>query len=612
MLNIFSVGRLGLAFVRHVGLPVLERVIEMHPKRNSFRTPSVGHWTTGDTDLDWFLNQMDQNSEQGDSLSGIISFALKQAIGLLHSAQRNEQDFKRVLQQLARTEGKINGIDQDLDRVLNQLLKELNDPKARASEGMRRSAETQYSNGEINPALHSLNLALDRSHSPTDFAAHRSRGYIYLLEKENYAQALNDFLEASVSALREAAAGPDAAKALRMAIAVECYLCAAIAAYSLNQIDKAMQICEEILKLDPDLQPAHYLRARCFARKGNDASAAKALKQAIIGAVGICPGQGGFAGDLSYYLLALEDPLLRALPQVKSLLQQMKQAIGQLKQRESIADRFEVITVDQQGQEIARSPKKTYPLREALDNQHWLEVVDIPGGEFLMGSPATEDQRESNEGPQHLVTIQPFWMGKYLVTQGQWRIVAGLPKVNRNLNPYPAKFEGKNRPVERITWHEAVEFCDRLTQKTGREHRLPSEAEWEYACRAGTTTPFHFGKTITSDLANYDADYTYAFAPTGEYQWQTTEVGRFPANAFGLYDMHGNVWEWCADYWHNTYDGAPIDGSAWITGGDETLRPLRGGSWDSIPRQCRSAFRYWLSVEHKTQFTGFRVVCSSV
>jgi formylglycine-generating enzyme required for sulfatase activity len=141
---------------------------------------------------------------------------------------------------------------------------------------------------------------------------------------------------------------------------------------------------------------------------------------------------------------------------------------------------------------------------------------------------------------------------------------------------------------------------------------LPSEAEWEYACRAGTTTPFHFGKTITSDLANYDADYTYAFAPTGEYQWQTTEVGRFPANAFGLYDMHGNVWEWCADYWHNTYDGAPIDGSAWITGGDETLRPLRGGSWDSIPRQCRSAFRYWLSVEHKTQFTGFRVVCSSV
>src|SRR4028119_1326205 len=138
-----------------------------------------------------------------------------------------------------------------------------------------------------------------------------------------------------------------------------------------------------------------------------------------------------------------------------------------------------------------------------------LEMVLIPGGTFLMGSPADELERKSSEEPQHQVTLKLFFIGKYSVTQAQWKAVADLPQVNTKLDPDPSRFKGENRPVERVSWYDAVEFCDRLSQKTGRQYRLPSEAEWEYACRAGTTTPFHFGETITPALANYDGNYTY-------------------------------------------------------------------------------------------------------
>ncbi len=166
-----------------------------------------------------------------------------------------------------------------------------------------------------------------------------------------------------------------------------------------------------------------------------------------------------------------------------------------------------------------------------------------------------------------------------------------MPKIQRDLNGDPSEFKGDNRPVERVSWNDAVEFCQRLSQQTGQDYRLPSEAEWEYACRAGTKTPFHFGETLDSSLANYNATETYGEGVKGEYRKQTTNVGVFPANAFGLYDMHGNVWEWCADCWHENYKDAPTDGSVWLADNLSDRRIVRGGSWCYLPRYCRSAYR---------------------
>ena len=196
--------------------------------------------------------------------------------------------------------------------------------------------------------------------------------------------------------------------------------------------------------------------------------------------------------------------------------------------------------------------------------------------------------------------VPEFFMGKYPVTQAQWRFVAELPQVKEELKPDPSRFKGAERPVEQITWYEVVEFCDRLSVHTDRAYRLPSEAEWEYACRAGTTTPFHFGETITTDLANYrGTDWkeqgwsgSYGEGPKGEYREETTPVQHFGiANAFGLCDMHGNLYEWCADHWHGSYEGAPEDGSAWLSDKDNARRVIRGGSWLNDPRYCRSAYR---------------------
>jgi formylglycine-generating enzyme required for sulfatase activity len=253
---------------------------------------------------------------------------------------------------------------------------------------------------------------------------------------------------------------------------------------------------------------------------------------------------------------------------------------------------------------------------EDLGNGVQLEMVAIPEGNFIMGSPADEPERRENESPQHEVTIAPFYMGKYPVTQAQWQAVAALPQINRELKVEPSYFKGKNLPVEGVSWYDTQEFCDRLSRKTGKPYRLPSEAEWEYACRAGTTTPFHFGETITSELANYDANYTYGSGVKGTYREKTTEVGSFGvANAFGLYDMHGLVWEWCADHWHENYDGATTNGSAWIDSGsdnDNRLRLLRGGSWCDNPANCRCAIRYTFYPDFNHYYIGFRVVCVGV
>ena len=245
-----------------------------------------------------------------------------------------------------------------------------------------------------------------------------------------------------------------------------------------------------------------------------------------------------------------------------------------------------------------------------------LRMMLIPAGTFLMGSPEGELERADDEGPQHEVTLSQFFMAKYPVTQAQWRVVANLPQVKQTLEPDPSSFKGDLRPVEQVSWYDAVEFCDRLTRHTNRQYRLPSEAEWEYACRAGTTTPFHFGETLSTDYANYNgADENYgAYGPgtRGEYRQETTPIDHFEgANAYGLTNMHGNVWEWCQDHWHSNYDGAPTDGSAWIEGGDLSYRVRRGGSWDYYPRFCRSASRGSNYPGNRLYYFGFRVCCAA-
>jgi len=270
---------------------------------------------------------------------------------------------------------------------------------------------------------------------------------------------------------------------------------------------------------------------------------------------------------------------------------------------------------------LAKSQPKLSHLQsftEDLGNGVNLEMIAIPGGTFTMGAPETEPQSHDNQRPQHLVTIQPFLIGKYAITQAQWKAVAKLPKIGFDLKPDPSYWKGNNRPVEDVYWYDAVEFCARLSENTGHNYRLPSEAEWEYACRAGTTTPFYFGETINTNQVNYE----------GQYQKHTTDVGSFPPNAFGLYDMHGNVMEWCADPWHDSYyNGAPTDGSVWdenssdnryknylnyllvCTNDFKRSRLLRGGWYrtDAPSSTWRMGCRAWGDGGCK----GFRVVCAS-
>ncbi|MEH1920280.1 SUMF1/EgtB/PvdO family nonheme iron enzyme [Nostoc sp.] len=268
---------------------------------------------------------------------------------------------------------------------------------------------------------------------------------------------------------------------------------------------------------------------------------------------------------------------------------------------------FEVVTIDTQGIETKRYFKQAEYFIESLADGIVLEIVSIGSGKFQMGAPQDESESLEDERPQHIVTLKPFCMGKYPITQAQWRVIAKLPKIKRCLKVEPSCFKGDNLPVERVSWHDAQEFCERLSRQTRRKYRLPSEAEWEYACRAQTSTPFHFGKIITPNLANYCGhnENIHTF-----YYQQTIEVGSFPANAFGLCDMHGLVWEWCADYEHEDYQGAPLDGSVWLNDGNEEYRILRGGSWDSSPNCCRSASRFSEMASVTDSRFGFRVVCT--
>lgn len=244
-----------------------------------------------------------------------------------------------------------------------------------------------------------------------------------------------------------------------------------------------------------------------------------------------------------------------------------------------------------------------------------LAMANLPAGRFVMGALPREREQDADEIPKHLVCLNAFALGRYPITQSQWRVVAEeLEQIDYKLDPYKSQFKGFGHPVEGVSWLEAREFCQRLSIYTRRTYNLPSESQWEYACRAGTATHFHCGDRLTAEMANYDCEGYYGSGPKNKYRLGTTPVGIFGvANAFGLYDMHGNVAEWCEDHYHQSYEGAPTDGTAWVDDipSDQGNRVLRGGSWSVLQWYCRSAARFELEPNNSyLGFTGFRVTCS--
>ncbi|NCR41614.1 MAG: formylglycine-generating enzyme family protein [Microcystis aeruginosa W13-11] len=239
-------------------------------------------------------------------------------------------------------------------------------------------------------------------------------------------------------------------------------------------------------------------------------------------------------------------------------------------------------------------PINLTPFTEKLSNGVTLEMVNLLAGQFLMGSPDSDLDAKSEEKPQHQVKVNSFAIGKYPVTQAQYEAV---------MRNNPSRFQNNpQNPVEKVSWNDAQAFCQKLSQITGKTYRLPIEAEWEYACRAGTTTRFYFG-----DDANQLGDYAWY---VGNSQQTTHPVGQKKPNAWGLYDMSGNVWEWCEDNWHDSYENAPRDGSAWLRN-DNNYHIVRGGSWDFNPYYCRSASRIRFSPGFDFNYLGFRVACVS-
>ena len=299
---------------------------------------------------------------------------------------------------------------------------------------------------------------------------------------------------------------------------------------------------------------------------------------------------------------------------------------------------FDYATVDQKGTRLPTAKATASLFTETLTADIGLDMVAIQGATFLMGSPIYEPERRPNEGPQRQVTVSPFFIGAGPITQAQWAAVATAQpdKTSYGLQPFPSFFKGDGLPVESVTWNEADEFCRRLSEIAGRGYRLPSEAEWEYACRVGTTGPFNAGPTITTELANYCgaggavcgdnngrsiasdvydgvtyASGAYAQGPTGKFRGTTTPAGTFPPNRFGLYDMHGNVWEYCLDLASANYADSPSDGAAHLSGPSDGERVLRGGSWSHNPAICRSAYRDFIAPDNPgwQGRIGLRVVC---
>ena len=268
----------------------------------------------------------------------------------------------------------------------------------------------------------------------------------------------------------------------------------------------------------------------------------------------------------------------------------------------------------------ARSPGDVF-----RDCKSCPQMVVVPAGDYTMGSPSSEKDQRDDESPRHRVTIsKSFAVGKYEVTRDEFKeFVSNTGHLSgRGCNFWagekwkksdvyswrnPGFEQGEDDPVVCVNWNDAKAYVKWLSGETGHQYRLLSESEWEYVARAGTTAPFHFGRTISTDQANYDGEFAYESGQVGVYREKTLSVGSFPSNGFGLHDVHGNVWEWVEDCWHAGYAGAPKDGRAWTTGGDCTYHVLRGGSWTDLPRSLRAANRGGNETGFRYNFNGFRV-----
>jgi formylglycine-generating enzyme required for sulfatase activity len=278
---------------------------------------------------------------------------------------------------------------------------------------------------------------------------------------------------------------------------------------------------------------------------------------------------------------------------------------------------------------IMRWRSRHWAHREPLAEGVALTMLRIPAGSFEMGAPETEAESSDRERPVHRVTLGEFLLGQTPITQAQWRAVGEWERLEHepvdrwpeslDADPLakltdPERFRGEQRPVVNVSWFDAQAFCQRLALRTGKNYALPSEAQWEYACRAGTTTPFYCGATISTELANYNGE-VYGNGEKGDFRQQTTDVLSFHANAWGLHEMHGNVREWCADHWHDDYEDAPNDGRAWSdedakqNKNEKKGRLLRGGSWPLRPAYCRSAYRAYSLPSHRFDLIGLRVCC---
>ena len=258
---------------------------------------------------------------------------------------------------------------------------------------------------------------------------------------------------------------------------------------------------------------------------------------------------------------------------------------------------FDTVKVNNIGQIIKQERKISQYYQEMIKNNILLDMVYIPGGTFMMGTNEC-----NNAKPIHKVKVPPFFMGKYAITQGQYTALMG---------ENPSYFQkGDDYPVECVTWYKAQEFCQKLSNLTGKHYKLPSEAQWEYACRSNTDTPFYFGETITPEIVNYNGQYPYGKAPKGKYREKTVPVDYLPPNGFGLYNMYGNVWEWCEDDYAENYQATPNDGSSYILSfkGDNS-KVLRGAAYYSDASYCLSASRDYVSPNDYLYYVGLRVVC---
>lgn len=260
---------------------------------------------------------------------------------------------------------------------------------------------------------------------------------------------------------------------------------------------------------------------------------------------------------------------------------------------------FETVLLHKTGEVIKKIKSKAMSFLEVLPSDLVIEMVFIKGGIFNMGE-STGLTFEDNK-PAHPVTVPPFYIGKYPVTQEQYQCIMGILP--------PLREKGAENPVERVSWFDAVKFCKKLSKITRKKYRLPGEAEWEYACKASTNTPFYFGETITTDYVNYVGLHTFALEPKGIYRHKSTKVGIFPPNLFGLYDMHGNVFEWCEDSWHPNYINAPGDAHPWVNNSQSKV--IRGGSWHEPPEVCSSIARVRYNAYEPEDRIGFRLALSA-